>query len=190
MNFVKKNLSNILFFGFILFLFTPFGLPTRALLIKGVSYLTTRVFSVELDETDQVNLSNYDWQLTDLNNQKINLDQFKDKVILVNFWATWCPPCIAEMPAFQKLYNDYQNRVVFLFVTQDDENKVRKFLLDKEHDIPVYFPISTRPVEMNSNSLPTTYVINKKGQIVVDKTGALDWNSRKVRDLLDELIEL
>lgn len=189
MIFIKKNWSNILFFGFILFLFTPLGLPTRALLIKGVSYITTRVFSVELNEADQIHLSNYDWKLTDLNNQKVNLDQFKGKVILVNFWATWCPPCIAEMPSFQDLYDDYNDKVVFLFIAQDDENKVRKFLLDKKHDIPVYFPISTRPVEMNSNSLPTTYVINKKGQIVVDKTGALDWNSKKVRYLLDDLIK-
>ena len=189
MKFIKKNLSNILFFVFILFLFTPFGLPVRALLTKGVSYVTTRVFSLDIDENKRENLSSYHWSLTDLNNQKINFDQFKNKVIIVNFWATWCPPCIAEMPSFQDLYDDYKDKVVFLFIAKDDENKVRKFLIKKKHDIPVYFVTSRRPQEMNSNSLPTTYIINKEGQIVVNKTGAVDWNSGKVRELLDELIE-
>ncbi len=189
MLFIKKNWSNILFFGFILFLFTPLGLPTRAFITKGVSFVTTRLFSLDIDENERKSLSSYHWTLSDLNNQKINLDQFKNKVIIVNFWATWCPPCIAEMPSFQDLYDDYKDKVVFLFIAQDDEIKVRKFLLKKKHDIPVYFSNSPRPPEMNSNSLPTTYFINKEGQIVVNKTGAVDWNSNKVRKLLDELIK-
>ncbi|MEN8123721.1 MAG: TlpA disulfide reductase family protein [Bacteroidota bacterium] len=189
MNFIKKNLSNILFFAFFIFLFTPYGLPVRAYLLKGISFVTTRVFNMEIDESERVHVKTYDWQLIDMQGNTVNFDALKGKVIIVNFWATWCPPCIAEMPAFQKLYEDYQDRVEFLFVANDDEDKVRKFIKDKKYTFPVYFQITRRPEELQSNSLPTTYVINKKGEIVVDKTGAADWNSRKVRDLIDELLK-
>ncbi|MCK4562835.1 MAG: TlpA family protein disulfide reductase, partial [Flavobacteriaceae bacterium] len=108
MEFIKKNLSNILFFGFIIFLFTPYGLPVRATLIKGVSFVTTRVFSMEIDKDERIKLSTYDWQLADAQGNKVDFNTFKNKVIVVNFWATWCPPCIAEMPAFEKLYQDYK----------------------------------------------------------------------------------
>lgn len=189
MKFIKKNLSNILFFGFILFLFTPYGLPLRATLIKGVSFVTTRVFSLEIDKDERIKLSTYDWQLVDIEGNKVDFNTYKNKVIVVNFWATWCPPCIAEMPGFEKLYQDYKNDVVFLFVANDDPKKVEKFISNKGYSHPVYYQLTEAPKDLLSNSLPTTYIINKEGEIIVDKTGAADWNSGKVRDLLDTLIK-
>ncbi len=187
MNFIKKNLYNILFFVFIIFLFTPLGLPVRATLIKGVSFVTTRVLSLELDKQEVIKLKSYSWTLIDSQGKKIDFQSFKNKVVLVNYWATWCPPCIAEMPSFQKLYDDYSDKVVFLFIANDDQERVEKFIKNKEYTIPVYYQASRGPEEMQSNSLPTTFIINKKGEIVVNKTGAVDWNSDKVRDLLNEL---
>lgn len=189
MNFIKKNLSNILFFGFVIFLFTPYGLPVRAMLTRGVSYVTTRVFSMEIDENERKVLSSYDWKLVNDKGEVIDANNFKGKVVFVNFWATWCPPCVAEMPSLQSLYEDYKDDVVFLFVANDKKVKVEKFIKDKKHTIPVYFQASESPVEIQSNSLPTTYIINQKGEIVVEKTGAADWNSKRVRNLLDKLIQ-
>ncbi len=189
MKFIKKNLSNILFFGFILFLFTPYGLPVRATLIKGVSFVTTRIFSMEIDKDERIKLNTFDWQLVDIQGDKVDFNIFKDKVIVVNFWATWCPPCIAEMPAFEKLYQDYKNDVVFLFVANDDPKKVEKFISKNGYSHPVYYQLTEAPKDLLSNSLPTTYIINKEGEIVVNKTGAADWNSGKVRGLLDNLIQ-
>ena len=189
MSFIKKNIYNILFFAFFIFLFTPFGLPVRAIMIKGVSFVTTRVLSLELDKADVIKIKSYNWTLIDLKGEKINFSSFKNKVVVVNYWATWCPPCVAEMPSFQKLYNDYSEKVVFLFVANDEQTRVEKFIENKKYTIPVYYQASRGPEEMQSNSLPTTYVINKNGEIVVDKTGAVDWNSGKVRSLLDNLIK-
>ncbi|RUA12580.1 MAG: TlpA family protein disulfide reductase [Flavobacteriia bacterium] len=188
MDFIKKNLSNIIFFAFIIFLFTPYGLPVRALLIKGVSYVTTRVFNMEIDESERVDLSTYNWNLSDTQGNAVDFNDYKGKVVLVNFWATWCPPCVAEMPSYQDLYNDYKDKMEFVFVASDDQGKVMKFLADKGYKLPVYFQTSKAPEELRSNSLPTTFIIDKKGRIVVDKTGAADWNSGKVRDMLDDLI--
>ena len=60
---------------------------------------------------------------------------------------------------------------------------------EKNYSQAVYYQLTEAPNEMLSNSLPTTYIINKQGEIVVDKTGAADWNSGKVRDMLDVLIK-
>lgn len=187
--FLRKHFSNILFFGFIIFLFTPYGLPVRSTLIKGVSFITTRVFSLEIDEEKQVNLNNYNWVLRSSLGKDLNLESLKGKVILINYWATWCPPCIAEMPSFQKLYSDYRDQVIFLFVANDEPEKVEYFMKDKGFDFPVYFQVSPPPKELRSKSLPTTYVIDSEGKIVVKKIGAADWNSEKVRDLLSGMAQ-
>jgi len=186
MKFIRKHLSNILFFGFIIFMFTPYGLPVRATLIKAVSFVTTRVFSMEIDKEDQIYLKDFNWQLQDRDGQQVNLESFRGQVIVVNLWATWCPPCVAEMPSFQELYNDYGDKVIFLFVANDEPEKVDRFMLKNSYELPVFFQISGAPEEMNSNSLPTTYVIDSKGNIVASKVGAADWNSSKVRSLLDD----
>ncbi len=187
MNFLKKNLTNILFFGFIILLFTPIGLPIRAVLIKGVSFITTRALSIELDKSDIKKIDSYNWALINTAGETVDFNSFKNKVVLVNYWATWCPPCIAEMPSFQKLYDDYKDKVVFLFIANDEQNKVEKFIENKKYTIPIYYQKSLGPEEMQSNLLPTTFIINKNGEIVVKKTGAVDWNSGKVRALLDKL---
>lgn len=187
--FLKKNVWNILFFGFVLFLFTPAGLPVRATLIKGVSMITTRIFSLEIDEEDQVHLDNNDWELMSLDGQKVNLSSFAGQVVVVNLWATWCPPCVAEMPGFQDLFDAYGDKVVFLFITNDDRERVQNFIQDKGYRLPVYYQASRAPLELSSNSLPTTYIIGKDGSIVTNKSGAADWNSGKVRRLLDKLLQ-
>ncbi|MGB5321044.1 TlpA family protein disulfide reductase [Lutimonas sp.] len=186
MKFIRKHLSNILFFGFIIFMFTPYGLPVRATLIKAVSFVTTRVFSMEIDKEDQVYLNDFNWQLQDRKGQEVNLKTFKGQVIVVNLWATWCPPCVAEMPSFQKLYNDYGDKVIFLFIANDDPDKVDRFLAKNGYELPVFFQTSSAPEAMSSNALPTTYIINSKGSIVASKIGAADWNSNRVRSLLDD----
>ncbi|MCP4883888.1 MAG: TlpA family protein disulfide reductase [Flavobacteriales bacterium] len=158
-------------------------------MIKAVSFVTTRLFSLEIDKEDQINLKDYNWQLQGLDEQQVNLESFKGKVIVVNFWATWCPPCIAEMPSFEQLYQDYGEKVVFLFVANDEPERVKIFLEKKDLRIPVFFQTSRAPDEMSSNSLPTTYIINTKGYIVASKVGAADWNSQKVRSLLNDQLQ-
>jgi len=186
--FIKKNLVNILFFGFVIFLFTPYGLPVRALFIRGVSIVTTRIFSIEIDKESQVRLKTYEWDLLNADGEMISFESLKDQVVVVNFWATWCPPCVAEMPAFQKLYDAYGDKVVFLFVANDQKERVNNFIKDKGYVLPVYFQASAVPQALSSNSLPTTYIIDRDGVIVTKKIGAADWNSGKIRTFLEKLL--
>jgi len=188
MGFIKKHWSNILFFGLIIYMFTPYGMPLRALLIKGVSFITTKVESLEIDKEKQQELKNYDWQLVEMNGNIVNFSEFKGQVVLINTWATWCPPCIAEMPSFQKLYNKYKGKVNFLFIANDKPEKVKGFLQKNDLNIPVYFNVSNMPVVLQSSSIPTTFIIDKKGKIVVKKIGAADWNSGQVFRILNKYL--
>jgi thiol-disulfide isomerase/thioredoxin len=92
------------------------------------------------------------------------------------------------MPSLQSLYDDYNDDVVFLFVTSDDFEKVNKFKVKNEFNFKTYKPLNKGPEALATSSIPRTFVINKNGEIVIDESGALDWNSEKVRKQLDRLI--
>jgi thiol-disulfide isomerase/thioredoxin len=187
--FIKKHFSNILFFLFIILLFTPYGMPVRTFLIKQIAFVTTRILPLENDKEKQVALKNYDWSLISISGADLNFSELSNKVIIVNFWATWCPPCIAEMPSFQSLYEHYEqdDQVIFLFVTTDNRSKVEAFMQKKGYNLPVYFPLSQEPMELSSYSIPATYIIDKRGYVVVDKVGAVDWDSERIIELIDSL---
>ncbi len=188
MNFIKKHWSNLLFFGLLIFMFTPPGMPLRTLLIKGVSYITSRVETLEIDADKQVSLNNYNWNLIDLHGNETDFSQFQNNVIVLNNWATWCPPCVAEMPGLQHLYKQYKNQVIFVFIAHDKPEKVQAFLQKNNLDIPVYFVTAAMPEVLQSSSIPTTFIIDKKGKIVVRKTGAADWNSGQVHKILEKYL--
>ena len=188
MKFIRKNLSNILFVLSALFLFTPYGLPVRAFLIKGISAVTTRVFNLEVDEEERKKLEDFNWDLVSMSGENLDFETLEGRVVLVNFWAIWCPPCVAEMPGMQELYQDYGDRMAFVFVARDDHERVLQFLKKKELDLPVYYERTAPPGKLATSSLPTNYLIDPQGMIRIDKVGAADWNSKKVRSLLDEMI--
>lgn len=142
----------------------------------------------ETSEEKREHLQDYQWPLQILNSDEINFTQSKGKVTIVNFWATWCPPCVAEMPSFQKLYDDYGEKVDFYFVTSEEPERVQRFLDKREYNLPTYLQSYEAPEQMQSRVLPTTYVLSKEGEIVINETGTANWNSGKMRNLLDKLL--
>lgn len=142
----------------------------------------------EKSEEEREILQDYNWNLQQLNSDEVNFSQSKGKIVIVNFWATWCPPCVAEMPSFQKLYNDYGTKVDFYFITSEKAEKVEKFMVKNGYNLPIYFETSATPKLMESNILPTTYLISKSGKIIIDEEGTADWYSTKMRDLIEKLL--
>ena len=134
-------------------------------------------------------VSSYNWELADLNGNLTNFSESQGKVTIVNFWATWCPPCVAEMPAFQKLYDKYGDRVDFYFVSQEQTEVIERFLKSKEYKLPIYHPKTNPPKEFDSDGLPTTFVLDKKGKIIIKEVGAKDWFSSMFQESLEELLK-
>jgi thiol-disulfide isomerase/thioredoxin len=139
-------------------------------------------------EEDRTAIAHYNWTLEKNNKDRMDFSNLEGKVVLVNFWATWCPPCIAEMPSFQLLYEDYGDKIDFLFVSSEDHETVRGFLYRKNYTLPAFRPLSEAPAPLNGNTLHTTFLIDKTGNIVIRKVGAADWNSENVRKTIDELL--
>lgn len=142
-----------------------------------------------IDKEDQEKVSYASWKLRDLDGNELNYQDTKGKVVFVNLWATWCPPCIAEFQNIQDLYNDYGNDVLFLLVSDESPKTIQKFLDKKTYDIPIFNPLTNYPGDFNPRSIPRTYIIDKEGHIIVDKKGAANWNSDTVRKQLDELLK-
>ncbi len=142
----------------------------------------------ETDKTDREILQDYNWNLLRLNTEEVNFSQSKGKVAIVNFWATWCPPCVAEMPSFQKLFDTYGDKVDFYFVTSEKAEKVEKFIVKNNYTLPVYLQAFKAPKQLETDVLPTSYLISKSGEIIINEEGAADWNSDKIKTLLDQLL--
>ena len=177
----KKSISNILFVLVIGLMLYP---PTREWGMRQIAFAPS---VKSADNTELIN--SYNWELKGLNTQSVNFIEFENSIIFINFWATWCPPCRAEMPMIQKLHNDYKNEVAFVFVTNENWKTVSGFFDKNGYDIPVYNSASLPPQKFTeTNSIPASYLIDKNGAILISKVGAADWNSSKVRNLLDDLI--
>ncbi|AFL79814.1 thiol-disulfide isomerase-like thioredoxin [Aequorivita sublithincola DSM 14238] len=185
MNFLKKHWSNILFFAFIaLLIFPQTRMPIQVFVQRLVSFSPS-----ETAETNRESLKDYNWSLLKLNSEEVSFSQSEGKVTIVNFWATWCPPCVAEMPSFQKLYDSYGDKVDFYFVTSEKAEKIQSFMEKQDYTLPVFRQIFDAPEALHSQALPTTYLISKTGEIIINEEGAADWNSEKMHKLLDELLK-
>ena len=181
-----KIITDFLFYLLILLMIIPgTRKPLSAMLIRMTMFRP----KVQTENITEV-ISNDDNNMVirDSNGKNYFIGDFKGKVILINFWATWCPPCRAEMPSFQKLYTDYGNKMSFLFIADDDREKVQKYMTEFNYQLPVYFRESSVTQTFNIRSIPTTLLIDKEGKILVNKKGAANWNSQNFRDKLDILI--
>jgi thiol-disulfide isomerase/thioredoxin len=156
-------------------------------LFKGWSFINK---SNVIEEKDRISISDYNWDLESEDGKKFNFKETQGEVVFINFWATWCPPCIAEMPSLQKLYTSYGNRVVFLFITNDDFKVVRRFKDKNNYNFKVYRPMGDIPDELMGRTIPRTFIINKMGEIIVDERGVINWNSEAIRKQLDKLLSL
>lgn len=130
-----------------------------------------------------------DWRLVDLEGNSHPFSATNGKVRVINFWATWCPPCVAELPSLQQLYNRYKQKVAFYFVTNEDPKVIKQFLKEKGYDFPVYASYSSFPPRLSYQSIPTTIVMDKIGHIVVNEIGAHDWIGEDFIEQMDRLVE-
>lgn len=126
-----------------------------------------------------------------MEDEVIELSDQKGKVVFINFWATWCPPCIAEMPTINKLYSNFREngKVVFLMVDVDNNPvKSQAFMNKRKFDLPVYTPASPIPSSYLEGAIPTTLVLNKYGKVVFKHEGMGDFSNEEFKTFINELI--
>lgn len=119
---------------------------------------------------------------------EIEFSHSKEKVVLLNLWATWCPPCLAELPSMQNLYDTYGERMDFYFVSAEDPKTISKFIDKKGYTFPVYIETQRPPAELQVSTIPTTFLIDASGEIIIQKTGAAQWDSAEVKTIIEELL--
>ena len=130
-----------------------------------------------------------DWSITSLEGETVRLQFPSGKPALINFWATWCPPCIAELPALQRLYDQYQGKVDFYFISDEDPQTLKAFLEKKGYTIPVYTIGQNVKGKLHSRSIPATFLVAPNGRLIMNKTGAAKWDGNKVKKTINELLE-
>ena len=119
--------------------------------------------------------------LSDLDGKAQNFQQWRGKIIVVNFWATWCPPCRVEIPEFIKLQNEYRDKgVVFVGIALDQTEKVRPFVKEAGINYPILLGGAdvmalAQAVGNKNGGLPYTVVVDRVGKIVFKKLGTVSY---------------
>lgn len=185
--YIVKNLFPILLFS--LFLFVFFNANARSFLSQQV--LKTGLFnpSIENIQNEPKLFTSADILFKDKDGQAVSLKSLEGKVVFINLWATWCPPCIAEMPSIQKLYNEIgEQNIVFLMVDVDNQLKrSQKFMEKKGFNLPIYTPASVIPENIFDGTIPTTLILDKQGRKVMLHKGMANYADK---DLVSHLKEL
>ena len=122
-------------------------------------------------------------RLTDMAGKLISLKEYKGKTIFINFWATWCKPCIEEMPSIKESEKALQNsNVVFLMASDETPEQIVEF--SKAHNYNFNYVRIENSEEMNVQALPTTFIFNSKGDKVFSETGVRKWNEKNNIDTI------
>ena len=122
----------------------------------------------------------------------IKVDDFTGKITLLNFWATWCPPCRAEMPSIERLYKqmDGTNFRIIAVNAGEHRSQVASFIEKNKYTFPIYLDESNRLSSIfAARGLPSTYLVNKEGKVIAARIGAMEYDQAELIKLLKELAD-
>lgn len=192
---MKKNLieygvvATVLLTLFLTGLHTEvFGLLQRGVLVTGIMNPDVEEKANAVHQEDYPKVD-FNLNLIDSKGEKVSMEQFRGKVIFINIWATWCPPCIAEMPGINNLFNDMKDEdVVFLMLSVDqDFEKAKRFNQKKGFDFEIYQADGGIPRMYYTESIPTTFVISATGELALTHKGMADYNTTAFKQFLKNL---
>jgi len=178
-------LLSILLFS--LFLFVFFNADARSFVSQQL--LKTGLFAPKIEEEKNNIISTADILFRNAAGETFSLKSLEGKVVFINFWATWCPPCVAEMPSIQKLYDEIgKQNIVFLMVDVDNQLKrSQKFMAKHGFTMPLYTPASEIPSNILDGSIPTTLILDKKGRKALLHSGMGNYADKDLVAYLREL---
>ena len=130
-------------------------------------------------------------QFSDLENNMFTIQDFKGKNLFINYWATWCNPCLAEMPYMVELYENYKGEedIIFLYLSREKLDTIKNYIRKDENlqQLPIY-KIITDDEFFATSGIPTTFIINSDGEVIVKDLGSAFWNDESVFTFIDNLI--
>tara|TARA_B100000242_G_scaffold86159_1_gene57533 strand:- start:650 stop:1282 length:633 start_codon:yes stop_codon:yes gene_type:complete len=130
-------------------------------------------------------------QFSDLENNIFTLQNFKGKNLFINYWATWCNPCLAEMPYMAELYENYKDEedIIFLYLSREKLEIIKNYIPKDEslQQLPIY-KIITDDEFFATSGIPTTFIVNSDGEVIVKDLGSAFWNDESVFKFIDNLI--
>ena len=156
------------------------------------------LFSVKREETPKtqavvVGLNAPEFSLSDPSGKTYTLSELKGSVVFINFWATWCPPCVEEMPSIQNLYNGFKDRKEFRMVTilyKDDYEKAMAYMKQNNYALPVLIDREGKSAKAYGvTGVPETYIVDKQGVLRQKVIGPADWNSTEADSLISNLLK-
>ncbi len=155
----------------------------RVVLWTGIIQPNTKIITSDIKVTAL--------NLLDEKGQIVDFSTLSDKVVFINFWATWCPPCIAEMPGIENLYQTAnRDNISFAIISLDDDfEKAKAFKKKKGYTFPIYTLASQLPPELEADVLPTTYVLDQKGSIKMKHDGMAKYDSDSFKKYLNDLVK-
>ncbi len=186
---LRKNVDLIVFLLFVTIVYAGgwqaevFGFVQRGILAIGLFDAAPKH---EIEEKPV----RIDFKLYDEEGNIMEVAQLKGKTVFINIWASWCPPCIAEMPGINKLYQRFKDDpdISFLMISADEEQeKALSLYRRKEFDFPIYFPVSKLPSALSYKSIPSTFVISPAGYIAYRKEGMASYDHSSFYDFLEKL---
>lgn len=167
--------------GTIFTLFNPAPVPA-----KGHYFNAMRI------ERPTGNLFSPDFSLPDLDRRMVRLRDFQGKIVFLNFWATWCPPCRQEMPSMERLYQDFKDKgLVMLAVNiRESPEKVRSFMQDFRLSFTALLDSKGKVSELYGVfAIPTTYIIGGRGEVIGRAIGMRNWASEEAKSQFRDVIE-
>lgn len=189
---LKKELKEWGIFAVVILTLYFTGLHTEVAAFAQRVVLATGIANPDTDPIENKEKAAFDFTLTAPDGSKLDFETLKGKVVFINMWATWCAPCVAEMPSIQGMYDKYKDNpdIVFALISFDkDPRKAEKFVDKKGYTMPIYFPNESQiPSVYQSKGIPTTFVIDKEGYISYKKVGMANYESKSFANFIDGLL--
>jgi len=181
--FTRPAITNIIIGALVVILIiSP---QAKALMIAGcmkIGFFQPPSGSTVTEKESDSNIEMPSLLLKSPDGKTLNIRDLKGKVIFINFWATWCPPCIAEMPSINELYKHFKNNSNIAIFPVDVDNNFTKsvpFMKKNAYALPVYNVASQIPEGFLGNAIPTTVIIDKTGKVVLRHEGGADYTNKK-----------
>jgi thiol-disulfide isomerase/thioredoxin len=125
--------------------------------------------------------ADYEWTIRPLDGEPVELEAFRGKVLFINLWASWCTPCIREMETIERLRRRLADTdVEFLIVAAEGERPVRRHLRKYRYDLPIYLEVDRIPEAFGVRGLPTSWLVDRAGRILVLRHGEAVWDTDEV----------